>query len=320
MKRPATLLVRSGAARSQHREHSEGVFLTSSFVFDDAEQAAEKFSQPVAEYVYSRFSNPNLKTLNARIAALEEAPAVISTASGMAAILSTVMGLCKSGDSILCGGNVFGPTIVLLSKFIGKFGVDVDFVVGGTDAWRQAMRANTKLLIVETPSNPMLEVTDLAALADIAHQGGAWLAVDNCFCPSGQRPLHWGADLVMHSATKYLDGQGRVLGGAVAGSEELVNGQIYPFFAQRWPGLVAVFGVGGRSRHGDAVFAHARTLPVGVRFSAVVAGATANNKSFIYRAGVTPGTRTGYASAKWTRRRNYHFAVARRSPRGVAVY
>lgn len=235
--RPATALVRGGVERSQHQEHSEGVFLTSSFAFDSAAQAAEKFSQPVAEYVYSRFSNPNLKTLNTRLAALEEAPVALSTASGMAAILSTVMGLCKSGDSILCGGNVFGPTIVLLSDFIGKFGVDVRFVIGGVEAWRQAMRSNTKLLILETPSNPMLEIADLAALADLAHQGGALLAVDNCFCPSGQRPLRWGADLVIHSATKYLDGQGRVLGGAIAGNEELVNGRIYPFLRCGGPAL-----------------------------------------------------------------------------------
>jgi O-succinylhomoserine sulfhydrylase len=191
----------------------------------------------MAEYVYSRFSNPNIKTLNKRVATLESAEMALSTASGMSALLSVVMGVCKAGDSILCGGNVFGATVQLLSNTVRKFGVRVDYVFGGIDDWRQAMRPETTLLIVETPSNPMIEITDLAALADIAHQNDALLAVDNCFCPWGQRPLAWGCDLVIHSATKYLDGQGRVLGGAIAGSEKLLGERIYPFLRSGGPAI-----------------------------------------------------------------------------------
>ena len=229
-RRDATKLVRDAAARSAHQEHSEGLFLTSSFIFGSAEEAAEKFAQPVAEYVYSRFSNPNLKTLGERVAAMEGAETALCTASGMAAILSLVLGLCKAGDAILCGGNVFGATVQLLSNHLKKFGIHVDYVFGGTDNWRQAMRPTTRLLILETPSNPMMEVSDLSALSTLAHENGACLAVDNCFCPWGQRPLHWGCDVVIHSATKYLDGQGRVLGGIIAGSKELLHDKIYPFY------------------------------------------------------------------------------------------
>ena len=227
--RRTTKLVRSGAARSAHREHSEGMFLTSSFIFDNAEHAAAQFASPVAEYVYSRFSNPNIKTLNERVAALEESSAALSTASGMAAILATVMSICKSGDSILCSGNVFGATIALLSNHIANFGVEVNYVFGDTDAWKSAMRPNTKLLILETPSNPMLTIYDIAAIADVAHENDALLVVDNCFCPFLQRPLRHGADVVIHSATKYLDGQGRVLGGIIVGDEQLLHEKIYPF-------------------------------------------------------------------------------------------
>ena len=227
--RRATELIRGGAERTGNREHSEAVFLTSSFVFDSAEHAAEQFARPAAEYVYSRFSNPNIKTLNRRVAALEGAESALSFSSGMAAILATVMGACKAGDSVLCGGNVFGATVSLLSNFIAKFNVRVDYVLGGTDEWQKAMRPETRLLILETPSNPLLDIADIAAIADIARRGDALLAVDNCFCPWAQRPLDWGADLVIHSATKYLDGQGRVLGGALAGGEEFLQEKIYPF-------------------------------------------------------------------------------------------
>ena len=237
MKKIASQLARLGADRTPCREHSESVFLTSSFIFDNAEQAAQKFSEPMSEYIYSRFSNPNIKTLSNRIAILEQAPAALTTASGMAAILSLIMGVCKSGDKILCSANVFGATVQLLSNFIAKFGVDVQYVYGDIDKWRQMMCPQTALLLIETPSNPTLEILDMASLAELARKHNAILAVDNCFCPGAQLPLQWGADVVIHSATKYLDGQGRVLGGAIAGSETLLHERIYPFLRCAGPSL-----------------------------------------------------------------------------------
>lgn len=235
--RLTTQLVRRTAARSVHREHAEGMFLTSSFIFDSAEQAAEKFALPHADYIYSRFSNPNIKTLCERMAALEEAPTALATASGMAAILATVLSVCKNGSHLLCGGEVFGSTIQLLSNHLVKFGVQVDYIFGDVGEWKTAMQKNTALLILETPSNPMLTISDIAQIAEIAHGGGALLAVDNCFCPFGQKPLTLGADLVIHSATKYLDGQGRVLGGMIVGAEELLYERIYPFLRCGGPAL-----------------------------------------------------------------------------------
>lgn len=233
----ATRLIRAQSPRTANREHSEALFLTSSFIFDGAAHAAEQFARPAAEYVYSRFSNPNLKTLHERIAALEGAPAALSTASGMSAILSTIFGACRAGDSIVCGGEVFGATVQLLSNFVAKFGVEIRYVFGGVDEWKKAAQKNSSLFILETPANPTLTVSDIAKIADIAHSRGALLAVDNCFCPFGQKPLAFGADLVVHSATKYLDGQGRVLGGAIAGSEEFLYEKIYPFLRAGGPAL-----------------------------------------------------------------------------------
>lgn len=232
-----TKLVRTQSARTANREHSEPLFLTSSFVFDDAEQAAQKFAQPAAEYVYSRFSNPNTKTLAAKVAALEDAPAALCTASGMSAILSLIMASCKSGDTILCAGEVFGATVQLLSNYVAKFGVGVKYVFGGAEQWRRAADDKTALFILETPSNPLLTVSDIAKIADIAHKHNALLAVDNCFCPCAQKPVSFGADVVIHSATKYLDGQGRVLGGAIAGPEELILERVYPFLRAGGPAL-----------------------------------------------------------------------------------
>ncbi|MGI9296487.1 MAG: O-succinylhomoserine sulfhydrylase [Gammaproteobacteria bacterium] len=233
----ATRLVRAQAPRTARREHSEALFLTSSFVFDDAAHAAEQFARPAAEYVYSRFSNPNLKTLHERVAALEGAPAALSTASGMSAILAVIFGACRAGDSIVCGGEVFGATVQLLSNFVAKFGVEIRYVFGGVDEWKKAAQKNSSLFILETPANPTLAVSDIAKIADIAHSRGALLAVDNCFCPFGQKPLAFGADLVIHSATKYLDGQGRVLGGAIAGEEEFLYEKVYPFLRCGGPAL-----------------------------------------------------------------------------------
>ncbi len=237
-RKPATELVRAGVGATPFREHSEALFLTSSFTFASAEDAAEKFAQPMADYVYSRFSNPTVTTLARKVAALEEAELALATASGMSAILSLVMGLCKAGDHVLCGASAFGATLQLLGGVFPKFGVDVELIPGAEpEEWRRAARAETVLLLAESPSNPALEIADIAALAEIAHSRGALLAVDNCFCPFGQKPLTLGADIVVHSATKYLDGQGRVLGGIIAGGEEVLRDRIYPFLRCGGPAM-----------------------------------------------------------------------------------
>lgn len=226
-----TLAVRSGIHRSQFGEHSEAMYLTSSFVFESAAQAAARFSGAEPGNIYSRFTNPTVSAMQERLAALEGAQACVATASGMSAILATVMALFKSGDHVVCSSGVFGATVQLFSNILSKFGVQTSFVDGGDPAaWERAITPATKLLFVESPSNPLTEVFDIAALAQVAKRHGALLAVDNCFCsPALQKPLELGADLVIHSATKYLDGQGRVMGGAVLGRNELVKDLIFPF-------------------------------------------------------------------------------------------
>lgn len=223
--RPDTLAVRAGQRRSAEREHSEALFLTSSYVFDDAASAAAHFANEVEGNVYSRYTNPTVRNFEERLAALEGAEKAVATSSGMAAILAIVMGHLQQGDQIICSRDVFGSTHVLLEKTIAKFDVEIAYVpLADLDAWRAALQPNTKLLYCETPSNPLAEVGDISALAEIAHSCGALLAVDNCFCtPALQQPLKWGADLVIHSATKFIDGQGRCLGGAVVGSRELLE-------------------------------------------------------------------------------------------------
>lgn len=220
-----TLAIRAGYQRTAEGEHSEAIFATSSYVFANAAEAAARFTGEAPGNVYSRYTNPTVRTFEERIAALEGAEQGVATSSGMAAILSTWMALLKAGDHILCSRSVFGTTTVLLHKFMRKFGVDSTAVsLTDLNGWRAALRPATKLLFVETPSNPLCEVADLAALAELAHQHGALLVVDNCFCtPALQRPLEWGADIVVHSATKYLDGQGRCMGGAVVGSSQLME-------------------------------------------------------------------------------------------------
>jgi O-succinylhomoserine sulfhydrylase len=231
--------VRAGQVRTQFNEHAEALFLTSSFVFDNAAQAAGRFSGEEAGTVYSRFTNPTVSMLQDRLAALEGAEACVATASGMSAILATAMSLLKAGDHIVCSNAVFGATVQLFSGILGRFGVETSFVsLTKVEDWQKAVRPNTKLFFLETPSNPLTEICDIAALSRVAKNAGALLAVDNVFCtPVLQRPLELGADLVIHSATKHLDGQGRVLGGAVLGSKNLVTEQVFPFLRTAGPSL-----------------------------------------------------------------------------------
>ena len=224
-----TLAVREGLPPSVWGENSEALFLTSSFVHPDAATAAARFANEEEAFVYSRFSNPTVTTMERRLAAMEGSQAAIGTASGMAAILLLIMGTLKGGDHVVCSQSVFGSTIKLLQDF-AKYGIETSFVPQTqVDEWRAAVRPNTKLLFAETPSNPLTEVCDIAALADIAQRAGALLCVDNCFCsPALQRPIALGADVVMHSGTKFLDGQGRVIAGALCGTEALVNEKLVP--------------------------------------------------------------------------------------------
>jgi O-succinylhomoserine sulfhydrylase len=235
-----TLAVRAGTVRSQFKEHSEAVFLTSSFMFDSAAEAAARFKGEQPGPIYARFANPTVSMMEARLAALEGAERCVAFASGMAAILATVMGLMKAGEHVVASRSIFGSTVQLFSNILGRFGVETTYV-SPTDPeeWRAAVKPNTKLFFVESPSNPLTEVSDIRALADIAHEAGAWLAVDNCFCsPALQKPMEMGADIVIHSATKYLDGQGRVLGGAVLGSKDLMEG-VFTFLRTAGPTLSA---------------------------------------------------------------------------------
>jgi len=227
--RPETLAVRTAMAPSQHGENSEGLFLTSAFVHPDAATSARRFAE-MEDFTYGRTSNPTVRSFEARLAAMEGAEAAVATSTGMSAILLLIMGLLKSGDHVVCSRSVFGSTFGLFGKEFAKFGVETTFV-SQTDLseWRTALRPTTKLLFAETPTNPLTEVCDIAALADIAHAGGALLVVDNCFCsPALQRPVSLGADMVMHSGTKYLDGQGRVIAGALCGPEELIDAKFVP--------------------------------------------------------------------------------------------
>ena len=222
---PSTRALRSGITRTAEGEHGEPIFTTSSFVFESAEHAAARFSGDEWGNVYSRYTNPTVRIFEQRLAALEQGEAAVATASGMSAILALCMSHLAAGDHVVCSRDVFGATIGLFEKTLQKFGVSCDFVpLNDLSAWRGAMNANTRLLFCETPSNPLNTVADLPALAELARTRGAILAVDNCFCtPALQQPLSLGADIVVHSATKYLDGQGRVLGGALVGSAALME-------------------------------------------------------------------------------------------------
>lgn len=235
----STQAVRAGQVRSQFQEHAEALFLTSSFVFDSAAQAQARFSGGDPGVVYSRYTNPTVSMLQDRLAALEGAQACIATASGMSAILASAMSLLRSGDHVVCSSAVFGATVQLFSNYFARFGVETTFVSPTrVQEWEAALRKNTRLFFLETPSNPLTEICDIAALAAVAHKAGALLAVDNVFCtPALQRPIELGADLVIHSATKHLDGQGRVLGGAVLGAARLIDEQMLPFLRTAGPSL-----------------------------------------------------------------------------------
>jgi len=239
---PETIALHTGIHRSQFNEHSEALYLTSSFVFDSAAQAAARFSGSEPGNIYSRFTNPTVTAFEERLAALEGAEVCVATSSGMSAILACVMGLLSAGDHIVASRSLFGSTVNLFNNILKKFNIDTTFV-SATDvaSWQMAIQPNTKLFFLETPSNPLTEISDIAALSAVAHQAGIWLAVDNCFCtPALQKPLELGADIVIHSATKYLEGQGRVLGGAVLGKRDLLmDGGVFGFLRTAGPTLSA---------------------------------------------------------------------------------
>lgn len=236
---PETIAIRAGSERSAWGEHSEGLFLTSSYIFENAAQAAARFSGDSPGNVYARFTNPTVNMLETRLAALEGGERAVATASGMAAILALTMGILQAGDEIVASRSLFGATVQLLGGILGRFGVVTHFVDGTQPAaWAEAITSCTRLLFVETPSNPLTEVVDIAALARLAHENGARLAVDNSFCtPVLQRPLQLGADFVIHSATKYLDGQGRVLAGAVVSQVASALEPVYAFLRTAGPSL-----------------------------------------------------------------------------------
>ena len=238
--RPETLAVRAGQERSQFGEHSEALYLTSSFVFKSAALAAKRFSGEEPGNVYARFSNPTVTMFEDRLAALEGAENCVATASGMAAIMAAVLAHLKNGDHIVASNGLFGATVQLFSNILARTGITTSFVPQ-TDpaAWEAAIRPETKMFFLETPSNPLTEIVDIRTLAGIAHAKGILVAVDNCFCtPILQRPLEMGADLVIHSATKFLDGQGRVLGGAVCGSKALTE-EVFKYLRTAGPTLSA---------------------------------------------------------------------------------
>lgn len=237
----ATRAVRTGHRRTAEGEHSEPIFPTSSYVFQNAAEAAARFSGDLPGNIYARFTNTTVRVFEERLAALEGGEKCVATASGMSAILATCMALLKSGDHMVASQAIFGTTVVLFQNYLAKFGVATTFV-SPTDysAWENALRPNTRLLFLETPSNPLTEITDIARLAKLAHANGSLLVVDNCFCtPALQLPFRYGADIVIHSATKYLDGQGRCVGGAVIGNAELVGKEVYGFLRSAGPTMSA---------------------------------------------------------------------------------
>ena len=235
----ATLAIRTGHQRTLEGEHGEPIFTTSSYVFQSAAEAAARFSGATPGNVYSRFTNPTVRIFEERLAALEGGAACVATASGMSAILALCMGLLKTGDHIVSSRSIFGATLMLFTKYLGRFGIQTSFVdQGDLEAWSAAIGPRTRLLFLESPSNPLTEMTDIRQLADLAHAHDALLVVDNCFCtPALQRPLALGADMVIHSATKYLDGQGRCVGGAVVGDAKRVGEEVFGVLRTAGPTL-----------------------------------------------------------------------------------
>jgi len=234
-----TLAIRAGHTRTHEGEHSEPIYPTSSFVFDSAAEAAARFAEGATGNIYSRFTNPTVRCFEERLAAMEGGEACVATSSGMSAVLSLGMALLKAGDHVVCSDSVFGSIMTLFNRYFTKFGVQVTYVPPQQlDAWRNAIQSNTKLFFLETPSNPLSAIGDIQGIADIAHEKGILLAVDNCFCtPALQKPLLMGADVTIHSATKYLDGQGRVLGGAVVGSKAFVGTDVFGFLRTAGPSM-----------------------------------------------------------------------------------
>jgi O-succinylhomoserine sulfhydrylase len=226
-----TQAIRAGQRRTHEDEHSLPIFATSSYVFKNAEEAALRFTGQKPGNIYSRFTNPTVNAFQERLAYMEGGERCLAFASGMAAILAVGMGLLKSGDHVVCSRGVFGNTVLLFQNYFSKFGVETDFVdLIDTAAWEAAIKPNTRFLFLETPSNPLIEIADIQLLATIAHKHGCLLIVDNCFCtPVLQKPFAFGADIVIHSATKYIDGQGRCVGGAVVASNEIIEKYIYPY-------------------------------------------------------------------------------------------
>ncbi|HYQ90800.1 MAG TPA: O-succinylhomoserine sulfhydrylase [Candidatus Competibacteraceae bacterium] len=233
----ASLAVRAGQVRTFEGEHAEAIFPTSSFVFQNAAQAAARFAEQEPGNIYSRFTNPTVRTFQDRLAALEGGESCIATSSGMAAILATCLSLLKSGDHIVSAGSIFGSTVSLFNNYLAKFGIGTTYVpLTDLAAWEASIRPQTRLLFLETPSNPLTELADIRALAELAHAHNCLLVVDNCFCtPALQQPLKLGADLVIHSATKYLDGQGRCVGGAVVGDAQRVGKDVFVFLRTAGP-------------------------------------------------------------------------------------
>ncbi len=234
-----TLAIRSGHRRTSELEHSEAIFATSSFVFENAAQAAARFAGDEPGNIYSRFTNPTTRAFEERLAAMEGGEACVATASGMAAITSLCLAMLKTGDHIVSSRSVFGTTTSLFEKYLPRFGIETSFAgLTDLDEWKQAIQSNTRFMFLETPSNPLCEIADISALADLAHENNCLLVVDNCFCtPALQRPLELGADVIVHSATKYLDGQGRIVGGAVVGPRPLVDEEVFGVIRTTGPSM-----------------------------------------------------------------------------------
>ncbi|MDH3376420.1 MAG: aminotransferase class I/II-fold pyridoxal phosphate-dependent enzyme, partial [Gammaproteobacteria bacterium] len=235
----ATQAVRAGQVRSAEGEHNDSIFATSSFVFRDAREAAARFAETEPGNVYSRFTNPTVRTFEQRLAALEGGGYCVATASGMGAILTLCLAVLRSGDHVIASRDLFGSTVSLFTKILAKFGIDTTFVaLSDIDGWRDALQPQTKLLFLESPSNPLSEVADLAAMVELARAHGVLLAVDNVMCtPVLQRPFEYGADIVVHSATKYLDGQGRCIGGAVVARDEELYNQLFTVLRTAGPSM-----------------------------------------------------------------------------------